>query len=130
MLLVLGKTGQTMTSDDLLRRFAKIRRRRDLLRRERAGCHCQRRDGNEVYPTQDGPCWKALRFFDEEYEMWKFPTETWCGTCRKRQQVHEQLRMVTQQHGAALRGLLRRGYALLGVPQDGTRKLQRIAREQ
>ena len=129
MLLVHAETRATMTIDELLRKFADIGRRRDKLRRDRTACQCQRqRPETDGHSPQDGPCWKSLRSFDKDYQMWKLPTETWCSSCRKRQTIHEHLRMVSQQHGAALRGLLRRGYALLDVRQKPTRQLLQAAR--
>ena len=110
-----------MTSDELLRKFARIRRRRDQLVLQRAGQHCQRQGAAGYEEGQDGPCWKTLRHFDQDFQRWTFATESWCRTCRRRQEIHDELRQVSRQHGAALRGLLRRGYVLLGVRQEATR---------
>ena len=88
VLLVPALVARSMTSDELLRKFAAVRQRREKLRRERAGCHCRWRDDT----AYDGPCWKTLRHFDEDHETWVFETERWCETCRRRQKIHEELR--------------------------------------
>ena len=52
VLLVPGNTrGRMTTSDELLRKFAKIRRERDRLRRERAGYQPRRRATNRPSST-------------------------------------------------------------------------------
>ena len=109
-----------MTSDELLRRFAAVRGKRDKLRSERAACTCERQGANG-YETQDGPCWKTLRVFKEDIQQWIFHTARWCASCRRRHEMHEALRQASREHGTALRGLLRRGHALLGVKQKPAR---------
>jgi hypothetical protein len=126
------------SSDDLIRDFALARKRRDDLRRERAGLFCARaepvspQDYDEAHaeaqsdpmatfvfpePTQAEPCWKAARKWRDDGYHSKFyfdpPQSEWCEPCRRRQAVSDLYRVAVRRHGGALRGLLSRAKALL-----------------
>ena len=96
------------SSDDLLRTFYAIRAERSRLIALRASFHCARAERFD--PVQDVPCWKTGRI-DEDGRR-RADTATWCQPCKKRQQAHVALALVSQRHGGALRGLIRRGRSL------------------
>ena len=112
------------SSDELVRDFYAVRSLRNRLRVERGGLFCERAeplgvnaDLEPVPATQAEPCWKAARKWDDTGSRARFyfdpPPSEWCATCRRRQEVSDAYRESVKRHGGALRGLLRRGRALL-----------------
>lgn len=127
------------SSDTLVAEYAHARLVRDDLRRQRGACFCERAEpvshidhaeaaseaktdplATFVFPeqTQDEACWKAARKWEDDFgaRRTRFyfdpPLAEWCATCRRRQELTEQLREAVRRHAGALRGLLARGLVL------------------
>lgn len=126
------------SSDDMLRSFTEIRAARSYFLSERNGLLCERaepvsqRDHDEAQaeatsdplatfefpqPTQEEACWKMARKWEDGPYRARFyfdpPQSEWCESCRRRQKMSEAYRSASRQHGAALRGLIRRGKRLM-----------------
>jgi hypothetical protein len=127
------------SSDVLLARFVRVRELRDKIRADRDACFCLRAEpvtptdmadaASEAHddvlatfefpqPTQAEPCWKAARKWEDDgpHRNGGFrldpPISEWCEPCRQRQALTQRLRAAVNEHGGALRGLIRRGRAL------------------
>lgn len=110
------------TGDELIERWAKVRRQRDRVRRERDARVCERETmvESEDNPTLLDPCWKAARKwtgptpYSEGGQFYLDPPiASWCLPCQERQALTDQLRVLSRQHAGALRGLISRGKVLL-----------------
>lgn len=120
----------TRSSDHLVRDFYAIRKLRDDLLRERNSLLCERNeagppddwdwDNGGVLPEHGEPCWKTARRWhrDEDGEPTRgfyfdpLPS-AWCASCQQRQKASDGYRDAVRRHGAALRGLMVRGAAVL-----------------
>lgn len=113
----------------LLATYARTRATRDLIRKGRDACLCERGEsGEQVELDADGmpvfhaPCWKSARKREgEDGDKFRLdpPISEWCATCRKREALVGQLRHATRQHAAAKRAILARGRALAREGEGG-----------
>ncbi len=81
----------------------------DSLRKRRAElyCECYASDTDKP-PQQEGePCWKRVRWLNEDTTTQQLPQDEWCEACRRRQRAHEAYLTAAQRLGS-FRGALTR----------------------
>jgi len=118
-----------MTGDQLIARFVDLRLSRNRVKRERDGLLCERNENGEYVgldnlgmPVFSQPCWKAARkrteptpYSDGGVFYLDPPPAQWCASCQRREVLTESLRLLVRQHAGALRGLVRRGKAVIAT---------------
>ena len=131
------------STDAIVVDYVAARELMQRLRRDRAGCLCDRaelfglhdddelraelaRDPGDALPPatkgQEVACWKAARrrSFDPESEQVQFYLDplpaTWCTSCQERERIHDALEKATRRHSGMLRAIIARGRAIARRP--------------